>query len=105
MHCTVYCTYLSKNGQKRPYLAVQTLCATLWSLLVLALTGGFRLLLALYAGLLIMLPFSGFSQNAGTGSHTLESAKSALQRFVFPNTYFRHRVFPPLAIAGTVWPM
>ena len=75
------------------------------NLSVLALTSGFRLLLALYAGLLIMLPFPGLCQNAGTGGHALEPSQRAFQGFILPNAYFRHRVFPPLAISGTVWPM
>ena len=74
-------------------------------LVVLPLSCSFGLLLTLYAGLLVMLAFSGFGQDTGTSSHALESTQRALQRFVFPDTYFRHRVFPPLAIAGTVWPM
>ena len=46
---------------------------------VFALTGGFSLLLALYAGLLIMLPFPGLGEDAGTGSHALETSQSAFQ--------------------------
>ena len=75
------------------------------TLLVLALASSFRLLLAFYAGLLVMLPLSDLSKNAGAGSHALKSPQRALQGFIIPNTYFRHRVFPPLAIAGTLWPM
>ena len=75
------------------------------NLSVLALASGFRLLLALYAGLLIVLPFPGLGQNAGAGGHALEPSQSAFQRFILLNAYFRHCVFPPLAISGTVWPM
>ncbi len=62
---------------------------------ILALAGCFHLLLALDAGLFIMLALAHFSQNTRTGALTLEALKSAFQRFVFLHTDFRH-LYPPL---------
>ena len=58
--------------------------------LSLVLTGSFRLLLTLQAGADVMLALLNFSDNALLGTATLETAQSALQRFVFLNANFRH---------------
>ena len=63
--------------------------------LILALTSGFSLLLALDAGLLVVLSLSGFCKNAGTSSHTLEAAQCALQRLILSNTYLGHVISLP----------
>ena len=62
---------------------------------ILALAGGFRLLLALDAGLLIMLTLADFRQNAGPGTLPFEALQRAFQRFILFHTDFRHS-FPPL---------
>lgn len=62
---------------------------------ILALTSSFRLLLALDAGLLVMLPLSGFCKNAGTSGHTLKATQCALQRLILSNTYLRHVISLP----------
>jgi hypothetical protein len=62
---------------------------------ILALSGGFRLLLPFYAGLFIMLTPADFCQDARTGAFTLKPFKSTLQRLVFSNTDF-HFLIPPL---------
>ena len=87
-----------KNSRNKTLAAdAETSAAMFIRKLPLALAGRFGLLLALDAGLLVMLPLPGFCEDAGTGSHALEPSQSALQRFVIANTYFRHLVFPPLA--------
>ena len=58
--------------------------------LSLVLTGGLGLLLTLQAGADVMLALLNFSDNALLGTATLETAQSALQRFVFLNANFRH---------------
>ena len=67
---------------------------------VFAFASGFSLFLAFYAGFLIMLSFPGFGKNTGPGSHALEPSQRTLKGFIIPNTYLRHRVIPPLAVAG-----
>ena len=62
---------------------------------VLPLSRGFRLLLALYAGLLVMLALAHLGQDAAAGTLALEAFQSALKRFVFLYTNLRH-CFPPL---------
>ena len=47
--------------------------------LILALTGSFGFLLALYAGLLIMLPLAKLRKYTGSRALTLESAKRAVE--------------------------
>ena len=47
--------------------------------LILAFASGFRLLLTLYAGLLIMFPFPCFCENAITSSLALKTAQRAFQ--------------------------
>ena len=53
-----------------------------------------------------MLTLPGLREDAGTGSQTLEPSQSVLERFIIMNTYFRHLVFPPLALPvamGRYW--
>ena len=65
-------------------------------LLVLSLASGFRLLLALHAGLLIVFSLAKLGEDAGTGGCTLKATKSAIQRFAFLNSDFCHFLIPPL---------
>ncbi len=67
--------------------------------LIAALTSGFRLLLALYAGLLIMFTLTHLGHDAGTGALTLETLESAFKRFVFLHAYFRHLFSLPSPIS------
>ena len=57
---------------------------------VLALTGGLSLLLALDAGLLVMLALTDFLDDACAGALTLEALQGALQGFVLTNTNLGH---------------
>ena len=66
---------------------------------VAALPSGFRLLLALYAGLLIMLTLTNLGHDAGAGALALETLQSAFQGFVFLDTYFRHLFYLPSPIS------
>ena len=52
-------------------------------LLELSLTGCLRLLLTLYAGLLVMLSLTNLLLDAGLGAISLKSAKGAVQRLIF----------------------
>ena len=58
--------------------------------LILALSGSFRLLLALHAGLLIVLTPANLSKDAGACTLPLESFKSTFQGLIFANTNFHH---------------
>jgi len=68
-------------------------CSSSLELLILALASGFCLLLALYAGLLIALSLTEFSENTRSLTLSLKSAESAVQRFVFFYSYFCH-IYP-----------
>ena len=59
-------------------------------LLVLSLASGFRLLLALHAGLLIVFSLAKLGEDAGTGGCTLKATKSAVQRLAFLDSDFCH---------------
>lgn len=48
-----------------------------YSSLILALSGSFRLLLALYAWLFVMLTLAHFGQNTGAGTLTLKTFERA----------------------------
>lgn len=61
--------------------------------LILALTGSFGFLLALYAGLLIMLALAGLGENTVARGLALETTQGALQGFILLDANFRH-VFP-----------
>lgn len=72
---------------------------------VLPLSRGFRLLLALYAGLLVMLALAHFGEDAAAGALALEPLQRAFKRFVFLDPYLRH-LYPPLRtsrLAGAVF--
>ena len=58
--------------------------------LILALSGGFRLLLALYAGLLIVLTPADLSKDAGACAFPFKPFKSTFQGLVFAYTNFHH---------------
>ena len=60
---------------------------------ILAFSGGFRLLLAFYARLLIMLTATYFCEDAGTGTFAFEPLQSAFKGFIFTNANFH--LFPP----------
>ena len=62
----------------------------LFDLLILALSGSLGLLLALYAGLLIMLSLTKLGQNAGFGTLTLEATERAIQRLILFYSDFSH---------------
>ena len=61
----------------------------------LALTCCFRLLLALYGRLFIMLTLPNFSDHAVFCARTLETLQSSIQGLVLTNAYFCHEFFPP----------
>ena len=71
-------------------------------LLVLALSGCFSLLLALYAGLLVALSFAKLGQNAGLNALSLKTTKSAIKSFIFFNFDFCHFYFPSLRYAKRI---
>ena len=72
-------------------------CAIPQILFVLALSCSFRLLLALYAGLLVVLSLAKLGKNTGTSALTLKATKGTVQRLAFFNFYFCHfSTLPPL---------
>ena len=74
------------------------------NLSVLALTSGFRLLLALYAGLFIMFALTNFCQDARAGTLTLETLERAFQRFVLVDMNLRHLFSLPSLISPETTP-
>ena len=56
--------------------------------LILALSGGFCLLLALYAGLFVMLTSADLREDAAASALSLPSLESAFQGFVFTDSDF-----------------
>ena len=64
-------------------------------LFVLALSCCFRLLLALYARLLIVLSLAKLSEDAGTGGNTLKATECAVERLAFLDSDFCH-LYPSL---------
>ena len=75
------------------------------SLFVLSLSCCFRLLLALYAGLFIVLSLTELCEYTGACTLLLEATKSVIKRFAFSELNFCHIYFPPLAnkeINGTI---
>ena len=74
-------------------------------LFVLSLSCCFRLLLALYAGLFIVLSLTELCEYTGACTLLLEATKSVIKRFAFSELNFCHFIFPPLAnkeINGTI---
>ena len=59
-------------------------------LFVLSLASSFRLLLALYAGLLIVFSLAKLGKDAGTSHCTLKAAKCAVKRLAFFNFNLCH---------------
>ena len=59
-------------------------------LLPFALTGGFSLLFAFDAGLLIMLAFTNFLENAAAGALPLEPFERTFQGLIFADTNLGH---------------
>ena len=57
---------------------------------VLAFASCFSFLLALYAGLFIMLTLASLSQNTGACTLALKPLQSAFQGFIFADAYLRH---------------
>ena len=75
------------------------------SLFILSLSCCFRLLLALYAGLFIVLSLTELCEYTGACTLLLEATKSVIKRFAFSELNFCHFYFPPLAnkeINGTI---
>jgi hypothetical protein len=70
-----------------------------YHLFVLTLTSSLGLFLSLYRGLLVVLSFAYFLDNAVTRSLTLETSESAVKRFILFYFYLTHCIFPPSAIA------
>ena len=76
-----------------------------YSLLILALSSCFSFLLALYAGLFIVLSLTELCEYTGARTLLLEATKSVIKRFAFSELNFCHFYFPPLAnkeINGTI---
>ena len=68
--------------------------------LPLALTGGFSLFLALDAGLLVMLAFTHFLENAAAGALPLEPFERTFQGLIFADTNLGHCYPSPRSIHG-----
>ena len=68
-------------------------------LLILAFSGSLRLLLALYAGLLIMLSLTELGKNAGLNTLSLKTTKRAIKCFILFYSDFCHLYFPSLRFA------
>ena len=67
-------------------------------LLPFALTGGFSLLFAFDAGLLIMLAFTNFLENAAAGALPLEPFERTFQGLIFADTNLGHCYPSPRSI-------
>ena len=57
---------------------------------ILALAGSFGLLLALDAGLFVMLTLTNFLNHTTAGALTLEALQSTLQGFILTDAYLGH---------------
>ena len=67
-------------------------------LLVLSLTCSLRLLLTLYAGLLIVLSLAELGKDSGTSTLTLKTTERTVKRLAVFYFNFCHLFFPPLAL-------
>ena len=67
-------------------------------LLILALSCSLRLLLALYAGLFIMLSLTELGKNARLYALSLKTTKRAIESFILFYSDFCHLYVPPLAV-------
>ena len=72
---------------------------------ILPLPSGFRLLLALYAGLFIMFALTNFCQDASAGALTLKTLQRAFQRFVLVYMNLRHLFSLPSLISPETTPL
>lgn len=80
--------FLKQNALEKPPGHYRTAFQKKESILPLA--SGFRLLLALHAGLFIMFALTNLGQNASTGALALKTLQSAFQRFVLVDMNLRH---------------
>ena len=64
----------------------------------LALSRSFGLLLALYAGLLVVLSLTELCKHSGTCTLTLKPTKGAVEIFAFLDSYLCHYYFPPFVV-------
>ena len=71
-------------------------------LLILTLSSSLRLLLALYAGLLIMLSLTKLGKNTALLALSLETTKCAIESLVFFNSDLSHFLYPPLRFAKRI---
>ena len=71
---------------------------------ILPLASGFRLLLALYAGLFVMFALTNFSQHPSPRTLTLKPLESAFQRLVFVDMNLRHLFSLPSRISPETAP-
>ena len=67
-------------------------------ILPFALTGGFSLFLALYAGLFVMLALANFLENAAAGALPLKPFERTFQGLIFADTNLRHCYPSPRSI-------
>ena len=67
-------------------------------LLILSLASSFGLLLALYAGLLIVFSLAKLGKDAGTSHSSLKATECAVQRLAFLYSDLCHFCFPSLRI-------
>ena len=86
----------AKKGNKKTLLRREGSFAKL----PLALTGGFSLFLALNAGLLVMLAFAYFLENAAAGALPLEPFERTFQGLIFADTNLGHCYPSPRSIHG-----
>ena len=69
-----------------------------YKLLILSLSSSLRLLLTLYAGLLIMLSLTKLGKNAGLLALSLKTTKCTIKSLIFFYSNFCHHYFPPFAL-------
>ena len=67
-------------------------------LLILSLACSFGLLLALYAGLFVVLSLTKLGKDSRTSTLTLETTERAVKRLALFYFNFCHLFFPPLAL-------
>ena len=82
-------TFLHKQVQKRRDPRISPFAQSN-RLFVLALSCSFRLLLALYARLLIVFSLAKLGKDTGTSALTLKATKSTVQRLALFHFYFCH---------------
>ena len=77
----------------------QTNSTSFIKLLILALSSCLRLLLTLYAGLLVALSLAKLGKNTGLYALSLKTTKRAVKSFIFFYSDFCHFYFPSLRCA------